>query len=97
LERLEKVVAHLLDRLGEDSHIFDDIPDRNANDRSTATEPDPVPKNADSSAAPVMVIRELAVDTGIELPNTSQPVALNGLIPPDLALHLISMYTDLPA
>ncbi|KAL3487335.1 hypothetical protein BJX62DRAFT_246123 [Aspergillus germanicus] len=94
LERLEKVVAHLLDRLGEDSHIFDDIPDRNGNDRSTVTEADPVPKSADSSEAPVMVIRELAADTGIELPNTSQPVALDGLVPPDLALHLISIFQE---
>ncbi|CEN61865.1 hypothetical protein ASPCAL08513 [Aspergillus calidoustus] len=94
LERLEKVVARLLDWLGEDSHIFDDNPDHNANNRATATEPVPVPKSADSSAAPVMVIRELAADTGIELPNTSQPIALDGLVPPDLALHLVSIFQE---
>ncbi|KAL3465572.1 hypothetical protein BJX64DRAFT_56363 [Aspergillus heterothallicus] len=94
LERLEKVVAHLLDRLGEDPHIFDDSPDYNANIRLTETEPDAVPKSTDSSAAPVMVIRELAADTGIELPSASQPVALDGLIAPDLALHLISIFQE---
>ncbi|KAL2857202.1 hypothetical protein BJY01DRAFT_231194 [Aspergillus pseudoustus] len=94
LERLEKVVAHLLDRVGENSHIFSDSPEYNASNRSNGPDPGLVPKSADASAAPVMVIRELAADTGIQLPNTSQPVALDGLIPPDLALHLISIFQE---
>ncbi|KAL2815611.1 hypothetical protein BDW59DRAFT_166758 [Aspergillus cavernicola] len=97
LERLEKVVTHLLDRLGEDSsQIMNEAPSKpNSAIETLGVDPaDSMQKSTDSSAAPVMVIRELAADTGIELPNTSQAVTLDGLIPPDLAQYLISIFSE---
>ncbi|KAL2870883.1 Zn(II)2Cys6 transcription factor [Aspergillus lucknowensis] len=96
LERLEKVVAHLLDRLGEDpSQILDERPtDKGVRGPEGAEAGDSVSKSVDASSAPVLVIRELAADTGIEQPMSPQPVSLDGLVPPELALHLISIFQE---
>ncbi|KAL5341343.1 hypothetical protein BJX70DRAFT_66262 [Aspergillus crustosus] len=96
LERLEKAVAHLLDRLGKDPSQFADTPSTTlpGNQVAVGGASDSVQKSNESSVAPVMVIRDLAADTGIELPITSQPVSLDGLIPPDLALNLLSIFLE---
>ncbi|KAL4878474.1 hypothetical protein BJY04DRAFT_221196 [Aspergillus karnatakaensis] len=92
LQRLEKAVAHLLDRLGEDpSQLTDGLPGQH--NRSNQ-ESDSVRRSNESSVAPVMVIRDLAADTGIELPNTNQAVPLDGLVPSDLALSLLSIFQE---
>ncbi|KAL3474626.1 hypothetical protein BJX99DRAFT_271582 [Aspergillus californicus] len=92
LERLESVVTHLLERLGEDPSQFEKPTSTYTMD--TGAEPVDTMQKSESSAAPVMVIRELAADTGISLPNTSQAVALDNLIPPGLALNLISIFSE---
>ncbi|KAL4787342.1 hypothetical protein BJX76DRAFT_345621 [Aspergillus varians] len=97
LERLEKVVSHLLDRLGEDSSQLMGEPPAKSHPRSQLTAEDsgdPEPKGAESSGAPVMVIRELAADTGIDVTNTAQAVPLDGLVPPDLALNLMYIFSE---
>lgn len=93
LERLEKTVSHLLNRLGEDSsQLAHDTPvEVNPAQAITPDSGNPIPKGNDSAAAPVMVIRDLAADTGIELANTTQTVSIDRLVSADLALELISM------
>ena len=53
-------------------------------------------KDSESSAAPIMVIRDLATDMGAEsLPDTkSLETVLEDLISPDLALNLLTMYEE---
>ncbi|KAL4810941.1 hypothetical protein BDV18DRAFT_155557 [Aspergillus unguis] len=96
LERLEKVVSRLADRLGEDSsELLDDGSTRDVpgNRLPLINLDDPMPKG-DSSAAPVMVIRDLVADTGIELPKNSDDVPINGLVPTELAMNLISIFSQ---
>ncbi|KAL4869466.1 hypothetical protein BDV12DRAFT_82031 [Aspergillus spectabilis] len=97
LERLEKAVAHLLDRLGEDPlHFADDAAVKHTHNTQAVAQSsaDSPQKSNESSVAPVMVIRDLVADTGFEMPNTSQAVSLDGLVPPDLALNLLSIFLE---
>ncbi|RAL04664.1 uncharacterized protein BO80DRAFT_461731 [Aspergillus ibericus CBS 121593] len=85
LERLERTVAALLDRLGEDpiqpTHPPHEtpIPSHDSNGAK------------DTSDAPVIVLRDLADSTSV--PDTrSTPAALEDLVDPDLALTLITIF-----
>lgn len=87
-------MATLLDRLGETPNNADHVSSRPA---SALTTPDPGDQNlqdTESSAAPIMVIRDLATDSGVKSsPDTrSLGTVLDDLIAPDLALTLIAMY-----
>ncbi|OJJ02344.1 hypothetical protein ASPVEDRAFT_83854 [Aspergillus versicolor CBS 583.65] len=96
LERLEKTVSHLLNRLGDDSsQLAHDTPaEFNPAQTITRDSGNPIPKGNDPAAAPVMVIRDLAADTGIELANTTQNVSIDRLVSADLALELISIFSE---
>ncbi|KAL4940646.1 hypothetical protein BDV06DRAFT_17812 [Aspergillus oleicola] len=96
LKRLETVVSHVLNRLGEDSsQFFDELPTipHSVNQPPIADPEDPLQKG-DSSAAPVMVIRDLAADTGIEATSISKSVSVDGLVAPELARELISIFSE---
>lgn len=92
LERLEKSVATLLDRLGE-------APATRAlgeSSRPTTAQTNPASdayKDTETSA-PIMVIRDLASDNGTKPVSDARSlmVVLDDLISPDLALALITMY-----
>jgi hypothetical protein len=97
LERLERTVATLLDRLGEGPASIGNDSNTPASALTSSEAGDPTPaafKETESSAAPIMVIRDLATDPGLEpSPDTkSLGSVLDDLITPDLALTLISMY-----
>ena len=95
LERLERTVATLLDRLGEGpAGRSDHESSRAASALTTPETGDAAFKETESSAAPIMVIRDLAADTGIEPVPVAKSLetALDDIIAPDLALTLISMY-----
>jgi hypothetical protein len=92
LERLEKSVATLLDRLGEGPAA------RSPGEfsRPTTAQTSPVSdayKEAETSA-PIMVIRDLATDNGMKPVSDARSlmVVLDDLISPDLGLTLITMY-----
>lgn len=86
-------MAALLDRLGEGPPR---TPGHETSRPSTAqTAESEVPyKETESSAAPIMVIRDLATDTGPKPSSDirSMSAVLDDLIAPDLALTLITMY-----
>lgn len=89
-------MATLLDRLGEGPSSAEHELSRPGTGTGLTT-PDPGDQSyqdAESSAAPIMVIRDLANDTGVEpSPETkSLGTVLDDLIAPDLALTLLSMY-----
>lgn len=89
-------MATLLDRLGEGPSSAENESSRPAS-ASALTTPgagEPTFKDTESSAAPIMVIRDLATDSGVRpSPDTkSLRSLLDELITPDLALTLISMY-----
>lgn len=93
LERLERTVATLLDRLGETPSSAEHDSSRPA---SALTTPDPGEQTlheTGSSAAPIMVIRDLASDSGLRPSPDVRPLGkvLDDLIAPDLALSLITM------
>ncbi|KAJ5972852.1 uncharacterized protein N7479_002770 [Penicillium vulpinum] len=96
LERLEKTVATLLDRLGEGPAKS---PSQEQS-RPTTEQTSPVTggayKDTESSAAPIMVIRDLATDSGIKPMSDTKSLgaALDDLIPPDLALALITIFLE---
>lgn len=97
LERLERTVATLLDRLGEGPPSVGNDSNTPASALTSSEAGDPTPaafKETESSAAPIMVIRDLATDPGLKpSPDTkSLGSVLDDLITPDLALTLISMY-----
>ncbi|RDW93822.1 Zn(II)2Cys6 transcription factor [Aspergillus mulundensis] len=94
LERLEKVVTRLLDRLGEDtSQLACSAPRSNPRYQPATASPVNTIHKGDS-AGPVIVIRDLAADTGIGLPTTSQTAPLNDLVPPEIALDLITIFLE---
>src|SRR5699024_9313282 len=77
IERLERTVAALLDRLGEDPTSI--IADRShkAIDRKPALTPGVASDSKDNAAsAPVMIIRDLATDMGMTSPGTQSPDAV---------------------
>ncbi|KAL4910995.1 hypothetical protein BDW74DRAFT_172449 [Aspergillus multicolor] len=97
LERLEKIVTRLLDRLGEDTSEVGGSPQQ----PDSHNHPAPATANAgdlttkiDSFAAPVIVIRDLAADTGIGPPTTSQTASIEDLVPSDIALELITIFLE---
>lgn len=94
IDRLERTVAALLDRLGEDPTSI--IADRShkTNDRKPALPPGVASDPKDNaSSAPVMIIRELATDMGMTSPGTRSPDSvLDTLVTPDLASDLLTMY-----
>ncbi|KAL4966303.1 uncharacterized protein BDV14DRAFT_208290 [Aspergillus stella-maris] len=96
LERLEKTVTRLLHRLGEDPaqlsdglhSIFQSV------DLRTVADPENLIQNGDSSLAPVMVIKDLAADTGIEATSTSKPISVDSIVTPELSRELISIFSE---
>lgn len=90
-------MATLLDRLGEGSLSAEHASSRPGSALTTPEPGDPSYHDTESSAAPIMVIRDLANDSRVEpSPETkSLGTALDNLIAPDLALTLLSMY-DMP-
>ncbi|KAJ5734677.1 hypothetical protein N7533_013080 [Penicillium manginii] len=99
LERLERTVATLLDRLGEGPASIGNDSNTPASALTSSEAGDPTPaafKETESSAAPIMVIRDLATDPGLEpSPDTkSLGSVLDDLITPDLALTLISIFLE---
>lgn len=94
IDRLERTVAALLDRLGEDSTTITAHVSNNGNGRKPGMPPSTISDSKDTdSSAPVMVIRDLATDMGMMSPDTQSPDAvLDTLITPDLASDLLSMY-----
>ena len=99
LERLEKTVATLLDRLGESPAKSPDHESGKPTPAQTSPESGGAYKDTESSAAPIMVIRDLATDSGIKPMSDARSlgVVLDELISPDLALTLITMYAALYA
>ncbi|KAL4929924.1 uncharacterized protein BDV17DRAFT_281100 [Aspergillus undulatus] len=95
LERLERAVTQILDHLGENPcQLSDGVPQTSApTNRPTAADPEDSIQKGDCSAAPVMVIRDLAADTGIESISAPQTVSIDSLVQPDLALNLLSIFT----
>lgn len=93
LDRLERTVAALLEKMGEDSSRAQQESRRPAT-ALTPPEPNQSYKDAGSSAAPIMVIRDLATETGIKSSSDTRTLGtvVDGLIAPDLALELITMY-----
>ena len=87
-------MATLLDRLGEGPLSAEHESSRPTSALTTPDPGDPKYKDTETSAAPIMVIRDLANDTGIKpSPDTkSLGMVLDNLIAPDLALTLLSMY-----
>lgn len=97
LGRLEKTVANLLDRLGEGPLSAEHESSRPGSVLTSPEAGEPNYQETETSAAPVMVIRDLANDSRVEpSPETkSLGTVLDDLINPDLALTLLSMY-DMP-
>lgn len=91
---MEKTLAALLDRLGEGPAGPDDHESSGGSALATPEAGEVPYKDTESSAAPIMVIRDLATDTGVKsLPDMrSLERVLDDLISPDLALTLIKMY-----
>ena len=87
--------------MGEDpASLSQDIPDNRAvGNLEVGTGHDEAPKsqtNYYSSAAPVTVIRDLAMDIGVEAVRTDpQADTLRSLVDPTLALQLLTMYAGL--
>ncbi|OKP13433.1 hypothetical protein PENSUB_624 [Penicillium subrubescens] len=93
LERLERTVATLLDRLGDGPSSADHELSRPGSVLTTPDPGDQIYQETESAAAPIMVIRDLANDTRVEpSPETkSLGAVLDDLISPDLALTLLSI------
>ena len=81
-----------MERLGEDSSSITQATSPKG-PVAVSSSKDAGPSKSDyPSAAPVMVIRDLASDVGVKSPDTNSQIAgLDGLIPPDLALSLFTM------
>jgi hypothetical protein len=94
LERLEKTVATLLDRLGETPNSAEHDSSRPASAPTTPDPGDQTLQDTESSAAPIMVIRDLATDSGVKSSPDMKTLwtMLDDLIAPDLALTLFTMY-----
>ncbi|KAJ5375542.1 hypothetical protein N7517_007548 [Penicillium concentricum] len=96
LERLEKTVATLLDRLGEGPAK---TPGHELS-RPTTAQASPGSRSAykdtEPSAAPIMVIRDLATDSGVKPMSDARSLGavLDELISPDLALTLITIFLE---
>jgi hypothetical protein len=91
-------VATLLDRLGEGPSSTQNESSRPVSALTTPEAGDQTYKDAESSAAPIMVIRDLATETGIKTSQDTRPLetVLDELIGPDLALTLTTMYAAPP-
>ncbi|OOQ90251.1 hypothetical protein PEBR_06039 [Penicillium brasilianum] len=96
LERLERTVATLLDRLGEGPSTAEHELSKPGTGLTTPEPGDQSYQNAEISAAPIMVIRDLANDTRVEpSPETkSLGKVLDNLIAHDLALTLLSIFLE---
>ncbi|KAF9245147.1 hypothetical protein DTO027I6_9214 [Penicillium roqueforti] len=96
LERLEKTVATLLDRLGEGPAGTPGHESSRPTPVRTSPGPGDAYKDAESSAAPIMVIRDLATDSGIKPMSDARSLGavLDELISHDLALTLITIFLD---
>lgn len=83
----------LLDRLGEGPSSAEHELSRLPGALTTPESGNPTYKDTGSSVAPIMVIRDLASDTGIKTSTDTRCLGalLDDLIPPDLALTLITM------
>jgi hypothetical protein len=94
LERVERTLAALLDRLGEGPAGSDDHQSSKGSVLTTPEAGEAPYEETESSAAPIMVIRDLATDTGIKSALDTRPLetVLDDIISPDLALTLITMY-----
>ncbi|CAG8018764.1 unnamed protein product [Penicillium salamii] len=90
LERLEKSVATLLDRLGEGPSIV-----REAS-RAATEQTSPASYKDTETSAPMMVIRDLASDHGIKPASDARslPVVLDNLISPELGLELVTIFLE---
>lgn len=97
LERLEKTVATLLDRLGEGPAKAPGHESSRPTPAQTSPGSGGAYRGSESSAAPIMVIRDLATDSGIKPMSDARSLGavLDELISPDLALTLITMYAAL--
>mgnify|MGYP007085894180 FL=1 len=97
MERLEKTVATLLDRLGEGPVKTPSHDSSRPTPAQTSPRSGGAYGDSESSAAPIMVIRDLATDSGIKPMSDprSLEAVLDELISPDLALTLITMYAAL--
>ncbi|KAJ6150251.1 hypothetical protein N7471_001450 [Penicillium samsonianum] len=96
LERLEKTVATLLDRLGEGPEKTPGHESSRPTPAQTSPESGGAYKDTESSAAPIMVIRDLATDSGIKPMSDARSLGavLDDLISPDLALTLIKIFLE---
>lgn len=97
MERLEKTVAALLDRLGEGPAKTPGHEPSRTIPAQTSPGSSGAYQDAASSAAPIMVIRDLATDNAIKPMSDARSLGavLDDLISPDLALTLITMYAAL--
>ncbi|KAJ5280092.1 hypothetical protein N7478_005464 [Penicillium angulare] len=93
LERLERTVATLLDRLGEGPAGFDDHESNRPSALTTPETGEVTYEETESPAPPIMVLRNLAADSGVKsTPDTKGTAAVvDDLIPQDLALALVTM------
>ncbi|KAF4767193.1 hypothetical protein N7455_011444 [Penicillium solitum] len=96
LERLEKTVATLLDRLGEGPAKTPGYESSRTTPAQTSPGRGGAYKDAESSAAPIMVIRDLATDNAIKPISDARSLGagLDDLISPDLALTLITIFLE---
>ncbi|KAF3027066.1 hypothetical protein E8E15_008137 [Penicillium rubens] len=96
LERLEKTVATLLDRLGEGPVKTPSHDSSRPTPAQTSPRSGGAYGDSESSAAPIMVIRDLATDSGIKPMSDprSLEAVLDELISPDLALTLITIFLE---
>lgn len=95
MERLERTVATLLDRLGEGpSENLEHGLNRPQSALTTPETIDGAYQHEESSAAPVMVIRDLATESVIKPVSDTRSLGgiLDDLISPELSLTLLSMY-----
>jgi hypothetical protein len=98
LAQLEVAVNALLDKLGErDTLLLQPHPPRTRRQQSALTAQDQseesdLDTSADSAAAPVLVIRDLATDIGVKSRKVEHHAAvLDALIPPEHAPTLLKM------
>ncbi|CAG8907662.1 unnamed protein product [Penicillium nalgiovense] len=96
LERLEKTVATLLDRLGEGPAKAPGHESSRPTPAQTSPGSGGAYRGSESSAAPIMVIRDLATDSGIKPMSDARSLGavLDELISPDLALTLITIFLE---
>lgn len=89
-------MATLLDRLGEGPAGFDDHESNRPSALTTPETGEVTYKGTESPAPPIMVLRNLAADSGVKsTPDTKgTAAALDDLIPQDLALALVTIFLE---